>query len=95
MILVFGLIVIGMLCYLQAKDKLPSPGFFKMFSVTLVLTVGLNLIVAGYNQEQIATMMGLLGSVVGYILGGGEGRRGTTEAVEKAPKSHSTSDTTS
>jgi hypothetical protein len=41
----------------------------KICGLTLVIVSGLFLIVAGYSQSQSAPMMGLLGSVAGYLLG--------------------------
>ena len=35
----------------------------------MVVTAGLYLIVAGYSDTQIAPMMGLLGTIIGYLLG--------------------------
>ncbi|QTA83229.1 Uncharacterized protein dnl_56240 [Desulfonema limicola] len=36
---------------------------------TLVIVSGLFLITAGYSQEQISPMIGLLGTTAGYLLG--------------------------
>ncbi|CAG9201844.1 membrane hypothetical protein [Paraburkholderia tropica] len=44
----------------------------RVFGLTLVITVGLLLITAGYDNTQIAPMMGLLGTIVGYLLGKGD-----------------------
>lgn len=40
-----------------------------MIGLTLVVTAGLFLITAGYSETQIAPMMGLLGTIAGYLLG--------------------------
>ena len=40
-----------------------------MTGLTLVLVAGLFLITAGYSQNQVAPMMGLLGTIVGFLLG--------------------------
>jgi hypothetical protein len=42
---------------------------FKAFTLTLILTVGLIVIIAGFAEAQIAPMMGLIGTIAGYILG--------------------------
>lgn len=42
---------------------------FKAFTLTLILTVGLILIIAGFTDAQIAPMMGLIGTIAGYVLG--------------------------
>jgi hypothetical protein len=41
----------------------------KIVGLTLVVSAGLFLIVAGFSQDQVAPMMGILGTMVGYLLG--------------------------
>jgi hypothetical protein len=67
--LVFGAMIILVMSGLKLKDSIDLATFTKMSGLALVLSVGLTLIVAGYTQEQIAPMMGLLGTVAGYLLG--------------------------
>ncbi len=43
----------------------------QMVGLTLVITAGLFLVVTGYSQAQIAPMIGLLGTIAGYLLGRG------------------------
>ncbi len=68
-ILVFGLLTLAMLVFLASKRSLPNEWAFRLIGLALVVTAGLFLIVAGFSQEQMAGMMGLLGSAAGYILG--------------------------
>ena len=68
-VLLFGVLVVAMWVYLKAKKAIDATTFFKLAGLTLVLTVGLALIVVGYSQDQIASMMGLLGTAAGYLLG--------------------------
>lgn len=61
---------------------------FKVFTLILTLNVGLLLIITGYTDAQIASMMGLLGTIVGYVLGSTTGRNrapgtGATEEPKK------------
>ena len=42
---------------------------FKAFALTLIICAGLFLIVIGFSDQQLAPMMGLLGTLAGYILG--------------------------
>jgi len=81
-VLVFGVLTMGMLVTLKNRNKLDSDLFFKLVALTLVLTCGLSLIVIGYGQDQIASMMGLLGTIAGYILG-----QGTRSIGHDTPKS--------
>lgn len=41
----------------------------RIFTVAVIVTAGLFLITAGYSDQQIAPMFGLLGTIVGYLLG--------------------------
>lgn len=43
--------------------------YFRAYALTLIVFAGLFLIVVGWNQDQLAGMMGLLGTLAGYILG--------------------------
>jgi hypothetical protein len=50
------------LVLLQAAERFPG-------DETIVVTAGLFVIPAGYSQNQMTPLMGLLGAVAGYILG--------------------------
>jgi hypothetical protein len=69
-ILVFGFLVIGLqvLVMLRLKKGWGTQSI-RVVGLTLVLTSGLFLIVTGYSQEQIAPMIGLLGTITGFLLG--------------------------
>ena len=72
-VLAFGLILIG----LEIRVILKSGGgwrinSFRVVGLTLIVIAGLFLITAGYSQNQIASMMALLGTIAGYLLGKGE-----------------------
>jgi len=41
----------------------------RITGISLVVIAGLFLIVAGYSQNQIAPMMGLLGTIAGFLMG--------------------------
>lgn len=43
--------------------------YLRLVVLTVVVTAGLFALAAGYTDEQIAPMMGLLGTLVGYLLG--------------------------
>lgn len=69
-VLVFGALLMGLEVLVMLKqDKYWDAWSFKILGLTLVITAGLFLVVAGYSQNQIAPMMGLLGTVAGYLLG--------------------------
>lgn len=74
-VLVFGLLILGgqllMLLKLRQGWNVNS---MRVAGLTLVITAGIFLITAGYSQEQIAPMVGLLGTIAGYLLGKGESK---------------------
>jgi hypothetical protein len=67
-VLVFGLLVLGLTGYLlkTAKDPQQVP---KVIGLILVVVMAVFLVVAGYSDKQIAPVIGLLGTVLGYLLG--------------------------
>jgi hypothetical protein len=78
--LVFGLLIFGFLGFLMTRPQLPNGRTwpYKIMALALVVTSGLFLIGAGYDERQIAPMMGLLGTLAGYVLG--------KEAIGEAPR---------
>jgi hypothetical protein len=69
-ILVFGLILClaEILVLFKKKDVCWDTSAFRVFGLTLIIVSGVFLISAGYSEYQIASMMGLLGTVAGYLL---------------------------
>ncbi len=69
-ILVFGLVLCLAEIFVLFKKKEVSwdPSAFRVFGLTLIIVSGVFLITAGYSEYQIASMMGLLGTVAGYLL---------------------------
>jgi len=67
-ILVFGLIVMALMTYLIMKGKRPM-AVLRSFCVPLIIVASLVLVIAGYGEQQIAPVMGLMGTIAGYLLG--------------------------
>lgn len=69
-ILVFGLIIcLAEICViLRKKDAQWDQSTTRVLGLTMILFFGTFLITAGYSETQIASMMGLLGTVAGYLL---------------------------
>jgi hypothetical protein len=77
-VLVFGLLVVVAQTLLFYRQKADVEEAFKYFIVTLIIIGALFLVTAGYGNEQIAPILGLLGTIAGYLLGkafDGKGRR--------------------
>lgn len=69
-ILIFGSIVIGGIFYILIKqNKGWGNNAIQIVSITLLIVAGLLLITAGYSQQQITPIVGLLGTIAGYLLG--------------------------
>ncbi len=69
-VLAFGCVMVLLeVLFLKGRPSWDPAWSLKILGLTLVLTSGLFLIVAGFSQTQIAPMMGLLGTVAGYLLG--------------------------
>src|SRR6266850_2732173 len=68
-ILIFGLIVLVMMSVLVAKYSVNINRLLRAFALVLIIVAAVFLIVAGYTEQQIAPVMGLLGTIAGYLLG--------------------------
>ncbi len=69
-VLLFGVLLIGLQVLVMLKmAKGWETHSTRMVGLTLVIVAGLFLITAGYSQDQIAPMVGLLGTIAGYLLG--------------------------
>lgn len=69
-VLVFGLIIIGLevgVLFFQKQGW--GINSTRLVGLTLVVICGVFLITAGYSERQIAPMIGLLGTIIGYLLG--------------------------
>ncbi len=67
-VLLFGLLVIFLATYLIRKG-INTEAVLRIFGTILIITVSVFLVVAGYTDIQIAPVMGLLGTIAGYLLG--------------------------
>lgn len=67
-LLAFGLVVLFLIGYLIKVGKDPED-LLRSFGTVLIIIAAVFLIVAGYSEKQIAPVIGLLGTVAGYLLG--------------------------
>lgn len=67
-LLVFGVVVLLLATYLIKVGK-SSEAVLRIFGTILIIVIAVFLVVAGYSDTQIAPVMGLLGTVAGYLLG--------------------------
>ena len=72
-ILAFGLIVIVLQFFLLRRVVVQrSEEVMRYYTVTLIIIASLVLVAAGLSDRQIASVVGLFGTVAGYILGRAE-----------------------
>jgi hypothetical protein len=69
LVLCFGFFALLLEVWLIQKNKIDQDNTVKFIVITLIITATLFLITAGYNNNQIAPAMGLLGTIAGYLLG--------------------------
>jgi len=80
-VLAFGLILVAFTGVFTLRRSMGwDQEATRVFTISVIVTAGLFLITAGYSDQQIAPMFGLLGTIIGYLLG-------KSPAQEHAPKS--------
>ena len=67
-VLVFGFLVLLLATYLIKLGK-NTEAVLRIFGTILIVLVAVFLVVAGYTDTQISPVMGLLGTIAGYLLG--------------------------
>jgi hypothetical protein len=69
-LLAFALILIGGILYFMYKLQKGFGNYaFQIVGLIIVVTASLFLIVTGYDKDQITPVIGLLGTIVGFIFG--------------------------
>lgn len=68
MVLLFGALVITLAAFTAPKET-SIEGRLRFFGTIMIITMATFLVVAGYDDKQIAAPLGLLGTIVGYLLG--------------------------
>lgn len=70
----------GGVIYLAKTAQRPwSPqSLLRVLGIVLIIPLAVVLVVAGYSEDQIASVIGLMGVAVGYLLGSGEKPRQDT-----------------
>jgi hypothetical protein len=67
-VLGFGVVVLALATWLIHRGK-STESVLRVFGTILIITSAIFLVVAGYSDTQISPVMGLLGTVAGYLLG--------------------------
>jgi hypothetical protein len=77
----FGVIIFLLATYLIVHAGKSAEEVLRVFATILIIVSALFLVVAGYTERQISPVMGLLGTIVGYLLG--KGASGSSEKPEE------------
>src|SRR5271154_1302216 len=67
-VLLFGVAILALAVVLVRKGT-PAEDVLKVFGTIVIIVMTVFLVIAGYNDQQIAPAMGLLGTIAGYLLG--------------------------
>jgi VIT1/CCC1 family predicted Fe2+/Mn2+ transporter len=67
-VLVFGVVVLT-LAFFLIKAGISGEAVLRIFGTILIVFLAVFLVVAGYSDLQMAPVMGLLGTIAGYLLG--------------------------
>jgi len=73
-VLIFGLVVMVLATALLYKGK-KADDILKLFGTIIIVISAIFLVVAGYTDTQIAPVIGLLGTIAGYLLGRSENEK--------------------
>ena len=72
-VLTFGLVILGLCAWLMRAGQ-SSTSVLRVFGTILIIVMATFLVVAGYDDKQIAAPLGLLGTIAGYLLGRESGK---------------------
>lgn len=90
-VLIYSFLIVLVAGYL-IKIGRNSESVLKIFGVILIITSAVFLVVAGYSDKQIAPVVGLLGTLAGYLLGKDtKGRNSKTSSLTRQPRKDTSS----
>ena len=67
-LLIFTAATMALMAYLLYL-RIPAASIMKVYGTFTIVCVAAFLVIAGYSETQIAPIIGLFGTVIGYILG--------------------------
>ncbi len=81
--LTFGLMAFGLFAllflYLISRRREPSAFLLRIYVITIIVFGTLAVVASAYTTDQIAPVVGLFGTIAGYVLGRGERNASPTE----------------
>jgi len=85
MIMGFGLVALLVL-FLMSKQPNTSPLVLRVYVITIIIFGTLAVVASAYTNDQIAPVVGLFGTIAGYVLGRSEKGVDGATAEEKSKK---------
>lgn len=84
-VLVFGVFVLLLAAVLLRRTQVSADSVLRVFGTVLIIICAIFLVVAGYTDQQMGPVMGLLGTIAGYLLGkSSNSTSATSEPGDKA-----------
>lgn len=68
-VLLFGVLVMVLMTVALRRSNINPDAILRLFGTIIIIIGALFLIVAGYTETQMGPVMGLLGTIAGYLLG--------------------------
>ena len=81
-VLLFGVLVMVLMTVALRRTSLQPDAILRLFGTIIIIIGSLFLIVAGYTETQMGPVMGLLGTIAGYLLGKGTSPSGASTKSE-------------
>jgi quinol-cytochrome oxidoreductase complex cytochrome b subunit len=68
-VLIFGLVILFLIAWVMRKTVVSPDSILRIFGTIIIIISSIFLVVSGYSEQQIVPVIGLLGTVAGYLLG--------------------------
>ena len=68
-VVLFGLSLLSLMTVLRVKDRLNEKVYTNLAYVIIIVTSAMFVFTAGFSSEKITALIGLFGTILGYVLG--------------------------
>ncbi|CAJ3501785.1 Uncharacterised protein [Burkholderia pseudomallei] len=83
LIAAIGILTLLLQCFLLVRTGATPSDVTRVTLITLIVTLAASILIMGYGTQQIVEVIGLFGSIIGYLLGRGDSaqkQRGANES---------------
>jgi len=84
-LLLFAVILLILMTYLIANKEKSAESVLRSFGIMLIITSAVFLVVAGYPANELVPVIGLLGTIAGYLLGRTTEKPGYKKNADEKP----------